>query len=161
VPCRPPSPAPKASQEKQKFPLALFEESPRGKPEDGARSLAVGGDIGSSSGVTRRAARTLVVIGLAAALAYVLYPVGGQVQGVGVLQPSMESLVPVSSPISGLVSRVDVHPPARVTPDLVLLTVAPVAEAGILGDVVFTKPGGVIEPDPGPPPSSRRRVGSA
>jgi hypothetical protein len=97
-------------------------------------------------------ARGLAAILLVGAVGYLLFPVGDGVPGVGVLQGSVESLVPVTPPLSGLVSRVAVRPPSPVTTDLPLLAVVPMRDAGILVEASPTKPGGGDDPGPGPPP---------
>lgn len=108
--------------------------------------------VGVAAAITPMQARGLGLAALVAVLGYLLYPVGHRVEGVGVVLPEIESLVWVEPATSGIVSRIDVRPPAPVTPGTPLLAIVPSREAGVFSEFTMTKPGGVIPPEP-PPPS--------
>jgi hypothetical protein len=108
-----------------------------------------------SGGSRSRLAWYLGAIALAAALAYVLYPVRRVVEGMGSIEPVFEDLIVVTPDRSGMVTRVRVSSRQDVDRGTPLFEYLPDGQWAVQAYGSMTPPGGAAEPPPAEPEWSR------
>lgn len=97
----------------------------------------------------------LGVIILAAAAAYALYPVGGVVEGMGVLEPVFEDLVLVRPDRSGIVTRMRVRRRQEVERGTPLFEYLGDGQWSVLAHGSMSGPGGAVDQTPAEPEWTR------